>query len=351
MARSVQNPKLRAVAHGDPHLERFSSQYFKNLLGNPDDAFISSIERLCEHATAKKIGHVFLLGDIADHPNPKQETIIKLLHVMNKYIKLKFWLITGNHDVSARGRSGMIVCEFLSEAGLLPNVTVFTKPKMKIIDGIPVYFMPYGFDEQPKGPYLGVGHHSVVGASYDSGLPVGEEGINISNKRAFWIMGHLHEYQEHPWGIYAGTGYQINFGETDDKAFIELDAVLENGRVKVSHSRIPCALPYTLKNLSVRKEADWNKVKQFDERKIFYRLLYDPSVEVPSKFQADNPHVIECSPMTKAGTEVKITSATDAPEDVFHLSPTRGLTKYLIKRGLEKGRAKAGTRFVKRLIS
>jgi DNA repair exonuclease SbcCD nuclease subunit len=353
MATKNRQPRLRLVAHGDPHLERYTPQYFKNLIGNPDDLFISSIERLCDHAISKGIRHVVLLGDIADHPNPKQETIIRLIGIFNKFPGLKFWIITGNHDITARGKNGMIVCEFLANMNLLTNVKVYTQPKMEIIDGFPVYFMPYGFNEQPKGAYLGIGHHSVTGARMDSGYPVGDEGIAISNKRTFWVMGHLHEHQEYPWGVYAGTAYQINFGESTKKYFLELDAKLDSGHVTAKTKLIKSELPFRLKNILVKTEDELAKVKPFDkERKIFYKVVYDTSFALPKSFQTDNPHVLMCEPLDrKTGKELKITKAEDAPKDVFRLSPTRGLVEYLTRKGMDKDRAKAARRFVKTLIS
>jgi len=353
MATTHRLPKLKLVFHGDPHLERFSPQYFKNLIGNPDDLFIASIERLCAYAILREIKHVALLGDIADHPNPKQETIIRLIGIFNKYPNLKFWIITGNHDITARGKNGMIVCEFLANMNLLTNVKVYTQPKMEIIDGFPVYFMPYGFNEQPKGAYLGVGHHSVTGARMDGGYPVGDEGIAITNKKTFWVMGHLHEYQEYPWGVYSGTAYQINFGESTDKYLLEVEAKLDSGRVTAKTRQIKSQLPFRLKNVRAKEAEDLAKVKPFDkERRIFYKVVYDPSVSLPKSFLSDNSHVLECSPLnTKTGAELKITRAEEAPKDVFRLSPTKGLVEYLVRKGMDKDRARAAKRFVKTLTS
>lgn len=334
------------LAIGDPHLERFSSNYFNNLLQDPLDLQLKAMERGCQIAHDQGIKNVFMLGDIIDHPNPKQDTIVRLINLFNKFHYLKFWVITGNHEVTARGRNGLMICEFLSSAQMLPNVNIFTEPKMVTIDGFPVYFMPWGYSEQPRGAYLGIGHHSVSGAFNDNGYPIKEEGEKITNKRAKWIMGHIHLRQSHDWGCYPGTPYQINFGESTSKYFVKFKAVLTDGKVDLKTRFIPSNPPFLLQTIDIKSQDQ--EIKK-PPANTFYKVRLSPGVTLDSAFLTSRPWIIKVEILGKDNKVTEIVSAEDAPEDTFRITPTYGLAKYLVNKGMDREKAMAAVSFVKRI--
>lgn len=344
--QSLSALELTGLAVGDPHLERFSYNYFNGLIADPLQAQLDTIADACDTAISQKIKNVFLLGDIIDHPNPKQDTIVRLIGLFNKYPSLSFWVITGNHEVTSRGRNGLMICEFLSSANMLPNVNIFTEPKMVSVEGFPVFFMPWGYSDQPRGAYLGIGHHSVTGASNDNGFPIREEGEKITNKRSKWIMGHIHLRQSHDWGCYPGTPYQINFGEDENKYILKFKVSLVNGRVSIKKKFIPVKPPFVLRTIDVNSP-DQKIVKP--KGNIFYKARVLDGVVLDSDFVASRPWIIKVEILGKGNKLTEIVPADQAPEDTFHVTPTYGLEKYLLNKGMDEERAKAAVSFVKRL--
>jgi len=330
------------------HLGKFN---FKPLIENSTDLQLKSLRQLCARARKDGVHNVFLPGDIFDNPSPSQQLIIQLIDVFRTHKDLHFHLIPGNHDITARGRNGLMVCEFLSQMNLLDNVSVHTEPQMVTIDDFPVFFMPYGYDNYPDGAYLGFGHHSVTGAKNDNGFPISDTmGIELNNKRAQWIMGHIHLAQIMKWGAYPGTGYQVNFGEDEEKFILKFKAVLTDGRVSLKTKLIPVKKPFTLRTVVMRETEDFEKLPAFDpKRPVFFKVQLAQDVQMPTNFLVDNRHVIKHESLTKKGTPVQITKVEDAPVDVFHMTPTTGLVKHLVGKGLAKDRAKAAKRLVQRL--
>lgn len=347
-SKSQKPLELKGVAVGDLHLERFSNAYFNGILKDPIHEQLEALRQACDFAIANKRKNVFLLGDIVDHPHPKQETIVRLLSLFKSYSDLHFWMITGNHDITARGRNGLIICEFLSSANILKNVSVFTDQKMMTVDGFPVYFMPYGFNDQPKGAYLGIAHHSVVGAKADNGYTIKrEEGINIESSKAKWIIGHIHLYQKFKWGLYPGTLYQVNFGENLNKSFSDFKATLHMGEVKLVSKAVPVKNVFRLKNVAIKEEADLKKIP-FEDR-LFLKLKIFNNVRIPSEFLVQNQHVILTEIVGKKGEVSKIVAPVDAPDTVFEMTETTGLKEYLLARGMPKDRTIEAIKLVKRM--
>lgn len=346
--RSSGQLELTGYVHGDPHLGVFN---FKPLIENSVDLQLSSIRRMCALARKEGVKNIFIPGDIFDNPSPSQQLIIQLINVFSMHEDLDFYIIPGNHDITARGRNGLMVCEFLSEMALLKNVFVFTEPKMVTIDDFPVYFMPYGYDAYPDGAYLGFGHHSVAGAKNDNGFPISDTlGITLSNKRAQWIMGHIHLAQIFKWGAYPGTGYQINFGEDPEKFIMKFKATLEDGHVKLKTKLIKRKPPFELRTVVMQNEDDFAKLPAFDSKSpVFFKVQLAQGVQMPTNFLIENRHVIMHESLTKKGEPVKITRVEDAPVDVFHMTPTTGLVKHLVSRGLPKDRARVAKKLVQRL--
>lgn len=339
--------RFDALAVGDLHLERFNSNYFNGIIEDSVEMQLNALRSYCKIAKKDRIKNIIMLGDIVDHPNPKQSTIIRLISVFRDFPELKFWVITGNHDITARGRNGLQICEFLSSANMLENVIVFTEPKMVNIKGFPVYFMPYGYDVQPKGTYLGIGHHTVTGSLSDSGYKLEDSGISISNKKAYWVMGHIHLKQSYKWGCYPGTPYQINFGESTEKYLLKVKATLDAGKLTVKRKFLPVDTPYTLETLNLE---DVSQLPKFNKKKPnFFKIRIRDGFELPSTFLIDNPHIIAKDILNKKGKLTEITKIEDAPDTVFHLTATSNLVPFLVKKGMSEKEAKSARKLIKKI--
>lgn len=265
---------------GDPH--------FKNNNHLETDVFVK--ETLI-HVEKEKdnIDFIVILGDVLDtHEKINLQSLCRATNFIRKLAKLKFtFVLVGNHD---RINNKVFLTEEHSLIGLKNNNNI------QIVDKVLKFrhfiFVPYvqpglfnkaletiNFDiSEIKSIFA---HQEFYGAKMKS--ITSTIGDKWPREYPPVFSGHIHSFQKVQDNIiYIGTPYQINFGESDDKALLMLKINKENYDFK----RV--FLPYIkkktlkiqakdLKEIKLDKTHRWRLIIE-DELKYIKAILSIPEV-------------------------------------------------------------------------
>lgn len=253
---------------------------------------IEALERVFKTGQAENCRYAIVLGDVFSNPNPDQAHVSAFLRVCHKYAEtMKIFIITGNHDVHSVGKNSLVIASSLDRLGVMPNLRVFLKPATCILQGVPVQFLPWGYNKPTPGRSLVFAHVTAQGARDDNGR-IYDEGCAFSDEH-YVISGHLHTFQSpHKNVFYPGTVLQFRFGETDKK-FITVSqaSITSTGRLAVTHQHYDAVLPYRLITVPVETLKDLDSVPAAPDGNL-YRLALDGTVRLPDNWLAARPHVI-----------------------------------------------------------
>lgn len=212
---------MEAIGLGDWHLTDASgSGGLAKYIADPDQMVMDECAVTLQWARKRGITNVIQYGDLCDGPRMSYSALIALSRFFSANDDMMFYVILGNHDMYGKTHTTGHSLEVLKLLYSKPNVRFFVSPKTIDIDGARVRFLPYpheSFDRQA----LNVFHKEVYGSKGDSGRVMADEGMPKS--KAVVVAGHLHTNHRVRNTFFAGTLYQNNFGEGQDKFFHHID--------------------------------------------------------------------------------------------------------------------------------
>ncbi len=256
---------MLAVAIGDAHFDG----NINNLVEDGPHFVYNELRGPCNYAANNGIKHIFMLGDTCNKPRMSYESHTALLRLFDAFPELHFHIILGNHDLYGEDPRAGHSMQLIMKTNRR-NVSVYTKPTKKLIDGCKVQFLPYphrSFDPTA----LNIAHVDVSGAVNDNGRPVKSE--DASN--AVCVIGHIHTAQQVRRSYYPGTLYQTRYSEKEDKFF----ALIRFNNTKDYDIQLRRHDPAVLlRTLIVKTRED---LEQADpDPRILYRLILQDGAEV-----------------------------------------------------------------------
>jgi hypothetical protein len=188
------------------------------------------------------------------------------------------------------------------------------------IDGVKVVFLPYPITTTKQKNAVVVGHFSTKGAMRDNNTRMPGKHTPDSN---FYVLGHLHTYQEGANYLFVGTPYQTNWSESIERSVSHLKA---KSASVVKHKRVFLPTTFELRQANVGDAIE-------NAEHIRYRLHTTIKDTVPSDFLVNNPSVI-----------VQHTSPATHKFDDFNLK--FGLKEFLRAKGLSLEQMKRAKTYV-----
>ena len=281
---------LEAVVTTDWHLDSFKRFFETNESGL--DAQFKEIDKPFQYALEHGIKHVFMLGDIGEHPTLSDAAKQRLLTLLLKYDGLlNIYFITGNHDVADKESNSMTLFKCLADSKRFKSIYIYDSPHATEIDGIAVNFLPWPAHtaEYSERACLNLAHVELTGAMRDNGSVVEQSGIT-RRKKDYWIVGHLHTYQTGARFLYPGTGWQKNFGEQGPKGFCHIKAYYRDDALVVKHEHIDADPALKLFNLKDVMLNDFPQIST-DPRHL-YRITMAEGEQIPESIR-QMPNVIQ----------------------------------------------------------
>ncbi len=343
---------LEFVCIGDVHIERT-----KSLLPSLGENWFKPIAKIfrdvVSYCQTNTINTVILLGDIFDHPHPDQKSILKFIKLLSKTSWINWYIIEGNHDFASINKTSTEALQFVSN--LVKNkqhVKVFrNNTEILKINGIPFCFMPWPQNLSPytEYPKINIAHVEVNNAKHDNGMHI-TNGISIPDNKDYWLIGHLHSYQNFGRVIYSGTPLQHNFGETLPKGFLHCTAKYTSNSLKVKHTFIPLITYYKLFN--IRAQSDEDLIKITNEFNIYYKLFIKRGYQLPLNYLQDNPQIIKTIGYTtnREVESLEQNSMIIAKRPSLLFDPTFGLRSYMRKLGRSYGNSRVAVNVIEKLL-
>lgn len=234
------------------------------------EKFLSCVKK---YVHDNNIKNVFFLGDLVDNRKGPSEIVITfIIKQIEKLIEnedINFYLIPGNHDkfIESSEESYLNILPYISKRIILiKNIECVKIQKYNYI------FFPYferepfekaleyleDFDFKNNNPTILLGHYM-----YEQ-IP-----IEIKKKFKKIFLGHNHEREEFPNGMYLGSCFQQNFAEDNNKGCTILYEDLTTSHI-----------PFVSEKEYVNQKIDINS---FDEHNIREFII---------KFKQENPNKI-----------------------------------------------------------
>lgn len=328
---------FEAVTVGDIHLDKLTS-----ILG--EDAIplqIAEVRKVFTYAVKNKVPNVLVLGDVAHKPRLSYEALIALESLLDEFDgKVKIYIILGNHDVEMQGIHSMQPIHERVKAGKYKSVYFFDRPKQRIIDTVPVNFLPFPATEPlDDKKAINVAHLERPGAMRDNGSLINKGGIEQTNDQ-FFVVGHLHTPHEVGNSWFSGTLFQTNFGESLPKSFMHLKANYNKKKntLKYRVKRVPNDPAFKFFNLVVKELSD---LKIIERNPLYlYKLFIHSDIELPKNLLRKYPNIINhVGYDTKGELKALMESSQedikyDIKEGLPELLKGKGYSKKKIKRAL-----------------
>lgn len=335
---------MRGVWVGDLHLDRL-----KKLYPNALELQAAEICKPLEYALSQGIKFVVFAGDIGEHPTLSEGALLVLLNTVVEYGKhLDIHIILGNHDFAETGVHSLKVLEFLQQNKLL-KCSIYIKATQVEIEGVAVNFLPYPYKKPLvcPSPTVNIGHFEVKGSLRDNGSVSGSE-YRIKDKN-LWLIGHLHTPHTIRNNVfYGGTLYQLNFGESLPKYWLDFSVKNKKGKFTFNVEYIENSPAFKLFNLEINTAHDLEKIK--DKEHYRYKLFLKEGVILPEDVNIKYPQIYNISGYrTRKELEalqqniiLPMEDQTLEKVDVFF-----GLDDYLRSKGANKQQAKRALHLAK----
>mgnify|MGYP003402755751 FL=1 len=330
---------LRAISTSDWHLQAYE-RYFPD--GSALERQMNEVRKPYAYASENGIQHVFVPGDLSNVPRMDERYLIALIaHFVSVDDHIDTHYIIGNHDHLREGRTSVDVLNAMVQNKFFKRLHLYYQPTRKVIDGVPVTFMPFPYTEQPKDkPSLVFSHVETSGALGDNGYPVkGSSKHDIVRVDGdFMVSGHLHTYQtvKSKRAVFNGSLTQRNFGESLPKGWIDFTAKKRSdGRIKFSHEFISGNPEFTFNTVTISDKSQWADLSEDPSR--LYRVFVDEGITVPRNLMHDRPNVIYVySSDKKKKIETLEQHASKSLVDLPKFGPTTYLKPFLKKQGLTR---------------
>lgn len=327
---------MKGIATGDWHFDALTKHFGEQAIVLQ----IAEVEKIFQYAVSKGIKNVFINGDIANSPFLSFTSYIALYRLIQKYDGiLDVHYIAGNHDFAETGKTSLDFLKVLSENGSFKTFNIYLQPETRKIEDTLVNFCPFPCMEAPetKRGALNMCHVEYNGALGDNGrkLRVKQEAEFTQPDKDFCVSGHLHTYQflESKRAVYAGSPYQLNFGEALPKGFIRFNSESKKDNVHFDHRFVNNQPDFVLKQLVIESSKDFDKLKKSD--RTIYKLWIGDKVKVPSDLLSRYPNITGgiFDLATKKKTE-NIVEREKIETHTFDL--TFGLKSFLREEGFSK---------------
>jgi DNA repair exonuclease SbcCD nuclease subunit len=330
---------FRAVVSSDWHLDGLARHF-----GDHIERQFYELDKVYRYAVDNGINHVVVPGDISDTPNMSDDVYIALIKFLKKYDGLVHtYYLAGNHDFANIKKTSMDLLNVLYGNDFFKTFHLFLNPEARVIDGLPINFLPYPCKESPASdtPHLNFSHIEYNGALGDNGRKLRVKDEFIQNEGDYNISGHIHMYQhmESKRAIYCGNPYQKNFGESLPKGWLDIKARLNKKGTKVDlkHQFVHNKPDFRFENVVIESQSDFAKLSTSDS--VRYKLWVDPSLEVPKNIRLEYPNItggIFDLQSKKKASEDNHDVASVGPSEGTRINLRSGLTKRLKAEGFDK---------------
>lgn len=318
------------ITVGDLHLD-WSRKF---LTRQEHNAHISKVLIEATNASIKCNARMLvLLGDIFDTPHPTPKAIKALLTWLlwhkRKAPNTIVLFYPGNHDKEDAHSNSLEWLEPLcAPKERATNASLQLAPSRYDVLGFPVVFLPWQLrdPENPdtkveqllkqSRPSLIFAHDEVRGAKMDNGWLA--DGIDLSNTKHWWEIGHLHTPQELHGGRvrYVGTP-TVRHWNHEPKGLGLLRVKHANGRIQnVQRRWLPLLQPYKMVECK-------GFPKQYDAN-TYYRVHIPVGVPIPDQDNIVSVKRIETKKSKKSKDEVISDRVLPPPRQwlLMQLSPT-----------------------------
>ncbi len=345
---------LRAISTSDWHTQAYE-RYFPD--GSALDRQMNEIRKPYAYAAENAIEHVFVPGDLSNVPRMDERYLIALIaHFVSVDDHIHTHYIVGNHDHLKIGRTSVDVLHAMVESGFFKRLHIYYKPTRKVIENVPVTFMPFPYTKQPKDkPSLVFAHVETSGAVGDNGYPVKSSGKHdiVRVDGDYMISGHLHTYQtvKAKRALFNGSLTQRNFGESLPKGWVDFTAKKKSdGTISLKHEFINGNPEFTFNTVTISDQSQWSDLST--NPASLYRIFVDEGITVPRNLMKELPNVIyvySSDKKKKVQTleQVAEKSVTDLPK----FGPTTYLKPFLKRQGLKKPDMQLARQMVREAMS
>ncbi len=237
---------------------------------------------------------VVCLGDIYDVSNPSDDHRKRLKDYLRSPRARKWdWIFfPGNHDSVARGRHSQhdlkYISDYTSEFG---HVRVFDTITTIKLEGVPWTFLPWPDIVTPADfegpPGIIVTHNDYSGMVQDNGTPARTRRVLRRSDTHLVVMGHYHRFQRGDGYFCPGTLYQMDHGETPNKGYGVIDAMVDGNRLDVRAIWEPLAPPDVLHHVQVTELADLREIP----RSGIVKVTMHPGVKLPDNWRDEYSNV------------------------------------------------------------
>lgn len=337
--------QTRIIAIGDLHLEVWE-KYFPS---QPHiDWQLSTVKTALSYAFNKGTEHVIFLGDIFNTPSWRPDTFHKFLACLLEYPKLQFHVIFGNHDFESNKTNSLSLLKFLSSVKQFSNINVYMEPTKVKLDGVRFFFAPWPNHIGPKNPHVCIGHFGATGFCGDNGFVL-KKGIprDYLGDKNFWIIGDLHTAQNEENIVFPGSMIMTKFGESSKKYFLEAE-ITQGKELDVNWSLVQVKQPIILKTLKLETEIDLKKIKKSD--RVFYKLIYPKSLDMPKNIRQEFPNIILLPPgysNIKERTALEQDNIADHISSIGSFDLMEGINEFLKQMELTPKQIKLAIKYAK----
>ena len=265
---------------GDPH--------FKNNNTSETDIFVQETLKYVEE-NKDNLAFIVILGDVLHtHEKIHLQPLCRATKFIKSLASLKYtFVLVGNHD---RINNKVFLTEEHSLIGLKgqENIQIVDKvKKFRQFLFVP-YVEPGRFQEAIDTSNVDLKDIKAIFAHQEfKGVKmkniVSLDGDEWSNENPPVFTGHIHNYQQVNNNIfYIGTPYQLNYGESEDKALAILEINKDNFSLKRHHLNFIKKKTITLKasdleTLELNSECHWRIIIE-DDIKCIKKILNLPNV-------------------------------------------------------------------------
>lgn len=331
---------LTGIATSDWHFGGLQKHF-----SNHVERTVHELDKIYRYAIDNGIKHVFVPGDISDSPNMPWEIYIQLVLFLKKYDGIiHTHYICGNHDFSDLSKTSMDFLSVLQQQNFFKTFHLYLQAEQVVIDGVTVNFLPYPSTESltSENPCLNFSHVTYNGALGDNGRKLRVKDEFIQDPRDYNISGHIHLYQhlKSKRAVYCGNPFQKNFGESLPKGFIHFRARQSSKSevLEFKHKFVNNEPDFELRNLVINNTGDFAALKKSNG--IRYKLFVDPSVLVPKNLLIEYPNItggiFDIKGQKKAHEDEVVERTVSSINKVSSTNVRKGLTSFLLEKGLEK---------------
>ena len=197
-----------------------NENWLNDFTGYFNDVVIPLMKK--EHKDGDILVH---LGDVFDNRSTVGlNTMCRTIDIFNSLSKIfdDIRIVVGNHDIYNKSSNDITSIRMLEN---IPNVTVYKKPEVEVINGKSILFNPWINELETERKLLEsvdvdyiFGHLDVAGCQLNkSGIKsMSSNSIDSKDfKKSVVYAGHIHKKQDMKNVHYVGTPYQMTRGEMD----------------------------------------------------------------------------------------------------------------------------------------